>query len=127
MVGHEPVAWLHEIGKERQAGHSDQGSQPRQPLQRPEHRLTAHRPVALLVDDMERPTQVLLGAQATHLGPVLGRALERHETQSLTLVQPGQAAGDPRADPAPPVVEDRQAALAHDARRRVGCTWMRTG
>jgi hypothetical protein len=127
MIGHEPVARLHQGGDERQSGHSDERPQSRQPRQRPEHRLPCDRPASLLVDDMERPAQVVLGAQSAYLWPVLGRALERHEAQPPVPVQPGQAAGDPRADSAAPVVEDRQTALAHDARRRVGCTWMRTG
>jgi hypothetical protein len=127
VVGRQPIARLHEEGGERQAGHPGQRPQLWQLLERPEHRLTPGRPASLLIDDMERTTEVLLGAQSTHLGPVLGSALEGHETQPLLPVHSGQSAGDARADATAPVIEDRQAALAHDARRRVGRTWMRTG
>lgn len=101
--------------------------------------------MALRVHDVEGAAQVALIPEALHLGSVGSGPLERHEAQSQASIEPGQPSGHPRTEAAASVVKDRQAdvrrreplldrgcrsgagPLDHEARSRVGRTWMRTG
>ena len=76
---------------------------------------------------MQGAAQVPLGSQSLHLGTVALRALQGHEPEAVGHIEASQAPRDPGADAAPRIVEDRELAVPHEARRRVGCTWMRTG